>query len=148
MVRPKGKEVQLLSRTELEGLQDQKKDLEGQLKDLNEFGQGTAAAGIDKSVIQQQIKRIDKVIEDREPPRVSGSRRNELEAECEKIRAILVQGMPTKYEMDHPAKCPGAVRKHMNWIRKNTAMVERHRMIQRLINPEEPMSVEDLRKEK
>jgi hypothetical protein len=148
MVRPKAKAVEYLSNTERDVLDEQKKDFETQLKDIKEFGAGTPAAQMDASAIQKQIKRIDKVIEEREAPKVSGSRKDELYKECEKIREILVQGMPTKYEMDHPAKCPGAVRKHLNWLRKNTTLIERHRTIQRLINPDEPMSVEDLRKEK
>ena len=148
MVRPKAKEAQFLSRTERDVLDEQKKDLETQLKDIKEFGTGTPAAQMDASAIQKQIKRIDKVIEEGEAPKVSGSRKDELYKECQQIREILVQGMPTKYEMDHPAKCPGAVRKHLNWLRKNTKLIERHRTIQRLINPDEPESVEDLRKEK
>lgn len=148
MVRPKAKAVEFLSRTERDVLDEQKKDLETQLKDIKEFGAGTPASQMDAGAIQKQIKRIDRVIEEREPPKVSGSRKDELYKECEKIREILVQGMPTKYEMDHPAKCPGAVRKHLNWLRKNTQLIERHRTIQRLINPDEPLSVEDLRKEK
>jgi hypothetical protein len=137
-----------LSKTEREGLDDQKKDLEGQLKELDEFGRGTPAAQMDKATIQKQINRIDRVIEQHEPPKISGSRKDELDKECQDIRGVLVQGMPTKYEMDHPAKCPGAVRKHLNWLKRNTKLIERHRTIQRLINPDEPLSVEDLRKEK
>ena len=148
MVRPKGKVPEFLSTTEKDVLNEQKKDLETQLKDIKEFGAGTPAAQMDQSAISQQIKRIDNVIENRSAPKVSGSRKDELYKECLQIREVLVQGMPTKYEMDHPAKCPGAVRKHLNWLRKNSVLIERHRTIQRLINPDEPESVEDLRKEK
>lgn len=149
MVRPKAKgPVEFLSKTERDVLDEQKKDLQTQLKDIKEFGAGTPASQMDSSAIQNQIKRIDKVIEEREAPKVSGTRKDELYKECQQIREVLVQGMPTKYEMDHPAKCPGAVRKHLNWLRKNTTLIERHRTIQRLINPDEPESVEDLRKEK
>jgi len=147
MVRPM-KHKEFLSRTERDVLEDQKHDLEGQLRDLDEFGKGTPAAQMDKATIQKQIKNIDRTIEEREPPKMSGSRKDELAKECDDIRAVLTQGMPTKYEMDHPAKCPGAVRKHLNWLRKNTKLIERHRTIQRLINPDEPLSVEELRKEK
>jgi hypothetical protein len=56
--------------------------------------------------------------------------------------------MPTRDEMNHPAKNPGAVRKHMRWDVRNKPLIERFRTIQRLINPDEPESIENLRKDK
>jgi len=148
MVRSKGKVKEFLSNTEKDVLTGQRADFVTQLKDLNEFGQGTAAAQIDKGAIQKQIDRIDRTIAEREPPKVSGARRDELIKEAEAIKVQLAIGMPTRDEMNHPAKNPGAVRKHMRWDVRNKPLIERFRTIQRLINPDEPESIENLRKDK
>ena len=150
MTRGKGKEKkeEYLSLTEKNVLLDQKQDYEMQLKDLNEFGQGTAAAQMDKGNIQKQINRIENTIAEREPPKMTGSRKDQLIKEAEDIKAQLSVGMPTRDEMDHPAKNPGAVRKHMRWNDRNQVLIERFRTIQRLINPDEPESIENLRRDK
>ena len=64
------------------------------------------------------------------------------------IEDRLVVGMPTRYEMDHPARCPGAVRKHLAWLSRNNPLIERYVEIQKILRPEEPKSVEALRKDK
>lgn len=151
MVRSKGKakkQQEVLSNTEKEVLSGQRQDLVTQLKDLNEFGQGTAASQIDKGAIQKQIDRIDRTMEVYAPPKLSGARRDELVKEAEDIKVKLAIGMPTREEMNHPAKNPGAVRKHMYWDSRNKPLIERFRTIQRLINPDEPESIETLRKDK
>lgn len=151
MVRSKGKvakQLAPLSNTEKDVLTGQRADLVTQLKDLDEFGQGTAAAQIDKGAIRKQINRIDQSIAEREPPKISGSRRDELLKEAERIKEQLSIGMPTREEMAHPAKNPGAVRKHMRWDAKNKPLIERFVFIQQLVNPDEPESIETLRKEK
>jgi hypothetical protein len=151
MVRSKGKvakQMAPLSNTEKDVLTGQRSDLVTQLKDLNEFGTGTAAAQIDKGAIQRQINRIDQTIAEREPPKISGTRKDELLKEAEQIKEQLRVGMPTREEMAHPAKNPGAVRKHMRWDVKNRLLIERFRTIQLLVNSDDPESVENLRKEK
>jgi len=50
--------------------------------------------------------------------------------------------------MDHPAKCPGAVRKHMKWLNVNNEFIEEWRNLQRLLNPGEEESIEMLRKDR
>lgn len=149
MVRGKGtKKQEFLSTTEKDVLAGQRADLVTQLKDLNEFGQGTAAAQIDKGSIQKQIDRIDRTIDERQPPKISGSRKDELIKEAGDIEEKLRIGMPTREEMNHPAKNPGAIRKHMKWLERNNPLIERYRTIQRLVNPDEPKSVESLRVDK
>ena len=149
MTRGRGiKKQEYLSKTETDGLQDSKRDLESQLKEIEEFGAGTPAAQMDRSAIKKQIDRIDRTLDERVAPKVSGNRKDELLKETMQIRERLSQGMPTRYEMDHPAKSPGAVRKHMAWLKRNQQDIERHRTIQRLINPDEPESIEMLRKDK
>lgn len=147
MVRSRGHK-EILSRTEKETLVDAKKDLEQTLKDKREAGIGTAAEQIDEGAIQREIKRIDNAIHDREAPRVRGIEKDRLAKEAQDIERKLQEGMPTKEEMAHPSSNPGAVRKHLNWAARNTPDIERYRYIQKVINPDDPRSVENLRREK
>jgi hypothetical protein len=150
MVRGRGvrRQQETLSNTEKDTLKQERRDLEGQLNELKEFGQGTPAAQIDQSAIKKQIDRIDRAIEERAIPKVSGSRKDDMAKEAREIEARISEGMPTRDEMDHPARNPGAVRKHMSWLNRNTPAIERYRTIQRTINPDNPESVERLRKDK
>lgn len=149
MVRSRGKgPVELLSKSEREGLENQKAELESQLKELDEFGQGTPAAQMDKAEIKRQIARIEKALAARETPHVTGAKKDELIKEAHEIEEKLRDGMPTRDEMNHPARYPGAVRKHLNWLKRNAALIERYRHIQLLVNPDQPESVETLRKDR
>ena len=152
MVRSKGTAVkapkEILSEAEKQTLQEEKRSLQDALKEAGQYGVGTQAEQMDKATIQKQIDRIDQAIVSREAPRVRGSEKDDLIKEAEAIENELREGMPTRDEMDHPAKNPGAVRKHMNWSSRNNAKIERYRYIQRIINPEDPRSVENLRRDK
>jgi len=148
MVRGSGKTKELLSTTEKEGLLDQKRELQDTLKETQQYGKGTAAEQLDQAALQGQINRIDTVIAEREPPKLSGIKKDELAKEAERLENELREGMPTREEMRFPGRNPGAVRKHMNWDRSNAPKIERYRYIQRLLNPEVPRSVENLRREK
>ena len=148
MVRGSGKTKELLSSTEREGLIDAKRELLDTQKELTQFGKGTAAEQLDQAAIQRQIRNIDKAIADREPPKLRGAQKDELAKEAEEIENRLREGMPTRDEMRFPGRNPGAVRKHMAWSAKNTQNIERYRYIQRVINPDDPRSVENLRREK
>lgn len=148
MVRGSGKTKELLSPAEKENLLDQKRELQDTLKETQQYGKGTSAEQIDQAVLQKQIDRIDKAIEEREPPRLRGAQKDELAKEAEQIEAELREGIPSRYEMDFPSKNPGAVRKHLAWSAKNAQKVERYRYIQRVLNPDDPRSVENLRREK
>ena len=72
---------------------------------------------------------------------------------CDEARQLedrFKEGLPTRDEMAHPARNPGAVRKHMKWLTRNEASgaVDRYRQIQRTINPGDERSIENLRKDK
>jgi hypothetical protein len=149
MVRGSGKTKEMpLSSSEKENLLDQKRELQYTLKETQQYGKGTSAEQIDQTKIQRQITQIDQTIQDREPPKLKGSQKDELAEEAKRIEEELREGMPTRDEMSFPAKNPGAVRKHMNWSAKNVQRIERYRYIQRVINPDAPRSVENLRREK
>lgn len=148
MVRGSGKMKELLSSAEKENLLDQKKELLDTQRETTLYGKGTAAEQLDQAALQRQISHIDKVIAEREPPRLRGSQKDDMLKEAEEIESSLREGMPTQNEMRYPAKNPGAVRKHMAWSARNAQKIERYRYIQRIINPEDPHSVENLRREK
>jgi len=150
MVRARGtgKHKELLSQSEKEAMLSDKKELQETIRDRSQYGIGTAADQIDQAVIKKQIDRIDRAIADREPPKLRGADKDSMAKEAEEIEQELREGMPTKNEMDHPGSNPGAVRKHMNWDKRNQEKIERYRYIQRCLNPEDPRSIENLRKEK
>jgi hypothetical protein len=148
MVRGKGTMKEILSTTEKESLLDQKRELQDTLKETQSYGKGTAAEQLDQQAIQKQIDRIDTVIADRQPPKLRGSEKDELAKEIEQLEESMREGMPTRDEMRFPARNPGAVRKHMLWNQRHAKNIERYRYLQRLINPEAPRSVENLRREK
>jgi len=146
MTRGKGKVKEILSTTEREVLQGERRELQDALK--NEYGVGTSAQQIDKDKIKKQIDNIDRAIADREPPKVRGAEKDAMAKESERIEEELREGMPTRDEMRYPVRNPGAVRKHMNWDKRNSEKIERYRYIQRVLNPDDPRSVENLRKDK
>ena len=148
MVRGKGKMKELLSESEKEALLNEKQELQSTIKERSQYGIGTAAEQIDQSIIKKQIDRIDQAIAEREPPKLRGADKDAMAKEAEEIEKQLREGMPTRDEMDHPGNNPGAVRKHMNWDKRNAGNIERYRYIQRCLHPEDPRSIENLRREK
>jgi hypothetical protein len=139
--------TEVLSPAEKEGLRDQVRELKDSLKERQQYGIGTAAEQIDQEKVKRDIKRIENSIAMREV-KVTSSERDRLVKEEEELIGKLSLGLPTRDEMDHPAKNPGAIRKHMNWLVRNEANIERWRYIQRVVNPYDPRSIENLRKEK
>ena len=149
MTRGKGKHI--LSPSEREGLMEDKRELEAALRDAEsgEYGKGTGVS-VDTAAIKRQIARIDQALDDGKAPKVSSVKRDELVKEAENLKERIIQGMPTKYEMDHPAMCPGAVRKHLNWDKRTEPDRARYREIMRILDPEDPTAadLEKFRKEK
>jgi hypothetical protein len=148
-VKPEPKEEpEILSYSEEMSLREEKQELEDTLRQAEEFGTGTPAAQMDKAALRRQIEGLDHAIASRQAPKISGKKIDSLVREARELEERFKQGLPTRYEMAHPAKCPGAVRKHMAWVARNEQYVNRYRYIQRLINPDDPKSIETLRKDK
>lgn len=140
---------EFLSQSELDSLLDEKKELEVSLREVESgTGSGTRGSETDVSRIKAQIKRIEMAIEERTPNNVRGAEKDKLALEEKELEKLIAEGMPTQYEMHHPAKCPGAVRKHLAWNARNKERIERYVRIQRILRPMEPNSIESLRKEK
>jgi len=150
MMRGKGKQQEVLSQREVEGLREERRDLEESLKEAEGYGSGTAGEALDKAKINAQIRRLDHTIAESTPGRLMGKTKDSLFREERELEERFVIGLPTKYEMDHPSKCPGAVRKHQHWLVQNEkpGYVDRYRTIQRILRPGEEKSIESLRKEK
>ncbi len=147
MVRGKGMQTkEILSDAEKESLVDQKQELEETLKMAEDYGKGTAAEQIDKTNLRMQIKRIEHAIDSRSAPRLTDKSRDSLWRELKELEERFKEGLPTRFEMDHPAKCPGAVRKHLGWLSRNEELIPRYRYILRALG--EYRSIEQLRKEK
>ena len=142
MTRGKGNKV--LSISEREALASEKKDLELELKQAEnpQFGRGTAAEMLDKGAMKRQISKLDAAIEQGSPSKVAGAKKDAMMKEAKELEARIKIGMPTRFEMDNPAKCPGAIRKHMNWDKRTTADRDRYRQIMRTLEPDDPTGVD------
>lgn len=147
MVR--GQKKQVLSVQEIENIREEKRELESTLKEAEGYGEGTGRQ-VDQTVIKSQIRRLDAAEHAGQPGRVSGMEKDRMAKRAVELEAQFEKGMPTQYEMNHPARCPGAIKKHMGWLKRNenTGQVEEYRQIQRVLNPGEELSIERLRREK
>ena len=153
MVRAKKKPVvpkEYLSPSEREGLEDDKRELEVQLKEIDQEGYGAGGPGsqVDKSRLQREIGQIDTAIHSRSPEKLRGVEKDRLYKREKELEEVLAEGMPSWYAMRNPTKNPGVVRKHMAWLNRNNAAIEEYRQIQRQLRPFDPKSYEELRKER
>ena len=141
---------QVLSTTEIAGLQNEKRELEGALKEAEGYGAGTAGEQLNKEKIQAEIKHYEHEIEAGSPGRVTSKTKDNLYREEKQLEEQFQKGLPTRDEMRSPGKHPGAVRKHMHWLNENekSGNVNRYREIQRTLRPGEEKSIEELRKDK
>lgn len=148
MVRGKGHKVQeVLSVSEKDDLLSQKRELQDSLKEKKSYGIGTQAEQIDEVKIRRQIQHIDDAISSREV-KTTGPQKDALIKEEAALAEQLQVGLPTRDEMDHPARNPGAIRKHMSWTVRNQANIDRWRYIQKVLRPDDPRSIENMRREK
>lgn len=132
-----------LSESQISHLEEERKDLQ---RVIEESGDRDRAKGVDLQAVQARIRHIDKELLERSVPEASGAMKDKLVREERDIEDKLVVGMPSRYEMDHPNKRPGAVRKHLAWLGRNDKLIRRYVEIQRILRPEEPKSIEELRK--
>ena len=150
MVRAKARPKEVLSTNELGDLRSQRDELERSLTDGEGYGAGTPGEQIDTAKTKREIAKLSAAIIDGTPGKLSGKQKDSLHREARQLEDRFKEGMPTRDEMAHPAKCPGAVRKHMKWLQRNeaTGAVDRYRQIQRTLNPGEEKSIESLREDK
>jgi hypothetical protein len=139
---------EILSAAETESLRGEQQEAINALKEKESYGKGTAAEQMNEASLRRQIKNIEDQIQARQMPKVSGIEKDRMVKELEELKETLQIGLPTRDEMDKPSKNPGAVRKHLNWQAKNGKNVERWRYLQRVLHPDDPQSIEQLRREK
>ena len=142
MTRSKGKAKRILTQCEVAGLKDLKKEAEGQLREVENYGAGTSAGAIDKAKIGKEIAYLDKQIEEGKAPTVRGTSKDRLAQEARELESKFKEGLPTRYEMDHPSRCPGAVHKHLNWAKRNEQGIKRYKEIQRTLQPQDPTATD------
>jgi len=135
---------------ELQDIQAQKAESEATLNYLNENPGATTSQPVDKVRLQKEIQRYDSIIHEGSPKEVRGINKDRLIKEADELRETLRKGMPTREEMDHPAKNPGAVAKHIGWNKRNRENIERYKDIMRQVEPNDPTATnyDNLRREK
>ena len=151
MVRGKKKEKErILGAGEKADIASQRQEAEATLKQLDNYGKGTQASGINKSKLQAEIAHYDQVLKDGSAPSVRSGTKDALAREAKELQGQLKDGMPSRHEMDHPARHPGAVHKHLNWVGRNKENIKRYKEIQKTLEPQDPTAVdlERLRREK
>jgi hypothetical protein len=98
-----------------------------------QFGKGTAAEMIDQGKLRSEIQRIDKVIQNGTPVKVSGLQKDRLVAEAKELAAKIQDGMPSRDEMRRPTNYPGVIQKNQEWEKRNKGNIERWKQIQRTV---------------
>jgi len=134
-----------LSQREIEGLEDEKRELESTLYESDGYG---SSEQVDKGKLKSEINRLGAAIHHGTPSQIRAVEKDKLVKEEKELEVVISEGMPTWHEMHQPTKNPGAVRKHIAWSKRNIANIDRYKQIQRILRPLEPKSIEVLRKEK
>lgn len=143
MVR--GKKKAILSYSERQTLEDGKREAEGLLRTAQEPG---LARSVDQGAVQREIAHLDKELHDGRAPRMTTVKKDGAHREMKDLEGALKEGMPTRAEMDHPARHPNAVHKHMSWDKRNRENIKRYKELARSLEPDAPANYESLRRDK
>jgi hypothetical protein len=105
---------------------------------------------IDKARLKKEIAYYDGQIAAGTPQAFRGMNKDKMVARAKELADKMQVNMPTREQMDHPARNPGAVRKHMIWTKNNDGNIREYKELQRRLEPDDPTAtdVEKLRKEK
>jgi len=146
MVRGKAAAKAYLSPSDIEAVEDEKHELENVIREV----EGGAQSGqrVDVGKIKAEIAHLNRVIEEGSAPEARGKDKDKLAAEEADLAEELRKGMPTQWEMRKPSLNPGAVKKHIRWGERNFNNIKRWVEIQRMLRPDEPRSIENLRNDK
>ena len=140
-----------LTMGERQDITQQKAEAEATLKYATE-NQNVAGAGgaINKDKLKADIDRYDAILHEGTPAKLSGIKRDGLVSEAKALEVELQKNMPTLDEMNHPAKNPGAVQKHIKWEGRNLQNIKRFKEIMRQLEPDDPTNtnIDKLRREK
>lgn len=150
MVRSKSSSPrEILSPSEVSGLRDEQREIDSAIREAREAGGSSRAGSIDVNKLKNKSAYLERAIQERSVQEPKGKEKDRLFKEENELADKLSVGMPTTYEMDRPAKNPGAVDKHLNWLKKNDALIQRWADIQRSKGPnEEKRYLDSLRRER
>ena len=139
-----------MSAGERQDIMGQRQEAEASLRYATENQIGGAGAAIDKSKLKAEINRYDAILHAGEPAKVSGQKKDAMLKDALRIAEEIKVNMPTQYEMDHPAKSPGAVQKHLKWEQRNLKNIQDYKNLMRSVDPDNPTNtnIDVLRKEK
>lgn len=143
------RKAEYLSPSQIDSIREEKQDLENVLKEVSDgAGIGSSGSQVDVGKIKRDIARLNDVIDSGTAPEARGANKDRLAAEEKELERALMEGMPTQWEMRKPSLNPGAVKKHIRWGERNFSNIKRYVEIQRMLRPDEPKSIENLRKER
>lgn len=141
------KELEVLSCSEIEGLKAERKEIEADLRELEQAGKGTKAEGINRAHMTRRATFLDKVIHNNNNV-PKGINKDQIAQEAKFLEGRITEGMPSYDEMNRPEKHPGAVMKHHLWEKRNASVIHRWKQLKRRLDPNDPTvsNIESLRR--
>jgi hypothetical protein len=127
-----------------------KAEAEATLRHAEEHNLGGQGAMIDKGRLKAEINRYDQILHEGAPQKVRGGSKDKLAKEAESLQHEMQKYMPTREEMNHPERNPGAVQKHIQWEERNKKNIHRYKEVMRTLEPHDPTatSIDKLRRDK
>lgn len=86
----------------------------------------------DRPLMARQISNMRRRLEEGEPKPLSGKALDEAVAKADRLKAEMLDGMPTQAEMRKAP--PGSTEKHLQWERRNKAKLREWKNLQLQIN--------------
>jgi len=133
------KKTQILANSEITSLQEEKRELEAALKEIDDgAGSGTRGGSIDKDALRRQAKAIDQKIEAGSPVNVRGLAKDKMADRAKQLEEQFTVGMPTRDQMRNPGKYPGVIRQNYEWQKRNSSAIKEWKQLQRQLEPGDP----------
>ena len=122
------KTTRFLSHAEIENLKEKKSVLEAGIEEIRTYRKGNPAT------LQKKIVAIEDKMEDEAPPALSGEYRDAVAKEETRVRAILLEGIPTQEEMRRNP--PGTVAKLTRWQASKKNLTLAWKNLRRVLEPD------------
>jgi hypothetical protein len=155
MTRGKGKNPitgleRSMTTAELDDIRGMKQEAEATLKHVETHNVSGAGEMVDKGKLKAEIAKYDAIIHEGSPKQVRGMSKDRMIAEAKQLEESMQKNMPSRFEMDHPERNPGAVQKHLKWEKRNAVNIPRYKEIMRTLEPDDPTAtnIDRLRNEK
>ncbi len=139
---------QALSVSELKNLEEEKRDLEQMIKDVNGAGPGSSRGSqIDVDRIKKNITYLDEQITDHSPKKIRPYQKDKMADRASYLADKIKEGMPDWDQMRRPNLYPGIIRQNFEWNKRNANNIKEYKQIMRNIDPNRA-SIERLRRMK